>query len=455
MRESPVRGPAVDLGEFERRMRGPEPRGPGKVDPLSELARLMGNEGEVDPYGDILPDPRAPRAHAQPAAPAEPPWLDQLRGSFEAAPPVSVDPRQYPEHQAQPPRYQTEDYGAAYRPHAEPHPQHEPAYHDQGYQDQGYDDQGYADQQQYDAGYHGGAEGGWSDDSQYLDYGAEEAPESGKGRDWGGLLKPWHAIAAISVIAVASIGWGFAHRSGAGGSKEIAVINAPEGPVKVKPTAEADQEAPDASSAAVLDRKEPSPVKQVVTHSEQAVDPAVAPKAVRLGNGPVDAPHEPPLAPQPKKVKTVTVRPDGSRVDDAALPPAVVKSSAPPAEPGASRGNTPKPEARPVTSTQAAKPKAPKVAAVEPPVADDAAAPAASAAGGYAVQFGAANSEDEARALLKTVAAKYGVKPTFKPAKVGDRTVYRVRVAGVSKDSANAICNKVKAAGGSCFVAGN
>jgi len=47
------------------------------------------------------------------------------------------------------------------------------------------------------------------------------------------------------------------------------------------------------------------------------------------------------------------------------------------------------------------------------------------------------------------------VKPTFKPAKVGDKTVYRVRVAGVSKDSANAICNKVKAAGGSCFVAGN
>jgi hypothetical protein len=38
---------------------------------------------------------------------------------------------------------------------------------------------------------------------------------------------------------------------------------------------------------------------------------------------------------------------------------------------------------------------------------------------------------------------------------VNDKTVYRVRVGAVSKESANAICSKVKATGGSCFVAGN
>ena len=76
------------------------------------------------------------------------------------------------------------------------------------------------------------------------------------------------------------------------------------------------------------------------------------------------------------------------------------------------------------------------------------------------MQFSAANSEAEARALLKTIAGKYraqlgGLKPTFKMATVNDKTVYRVRVAGMSKESANAMCSKVKAMGGACFVASN
>ncbi|QGM99214.1 SPOR domain-containing protein [Methylocystis parvus] len=427
MRESSVRGPAIDLSEFERRMRGGEaPKAAPKADPLSELARLMqGEQPEADPFGELLPDPRAQRA----VPPPTPEWDAHLRGSYDAAPEV--------------------------RHHDEPQRAHY-AESDAAYQDQAYDDsQRYADQQ-YDPAYHGGAEGGWGDDSQYLDYGAEEEPEAQRG-GVRKFLRPWHAVAAVAVVAVGSIAWGFMHRNGGSGSKEIAIINAPEGPVKVKPTAEADQEAPNANGAAVLDRKDPTPVKQIVTHQEQAVDPTVAPKVVKLGNGPVDAPHEPALGAQPKKVKTVTVRPDGSRVEDAA-PPAMAKNAAP-ADPALAKGATPKPDARTAT-TPAAKPKpAPKVAAVEPPPpAADAAAPASpagSSTGGYAVQFGAANSEEEARTLLKTVSAKYGVKATFKPAKVGDKTVYRVRVAGVSKDSANAICNKVKAAGGNCFVAGN
>ena len=76
------------------------------------------------------------------------------------------------------------------------------------------------------------------------------------------------------------------------------------------------------------------------------------------------------------------------------------------------------------------------------------------------MQFGATGSEADARALMKTVVEKYraqlgGLKPTFKMATVNDKTVYRVRVAGMGKESANAICGKVKASGGTCFVAGN
>lgn len=441
MRESSVRGPAIDLSEFERRMRGGEPpKAAPKADPLSELARLMqGEPAEADPYRELLPDPRA--RSAPPPAPPPSSWDAHLRGSYDAPPSVPPEP---PSH-----------YDDGRQRYAE----HDAAYaQDQSHADHAYSEHGYSDQQ-YDSAYHGGAEGGWGDDAQYLDYGAEDGPEGDeRGRGIHKYLRPWHAVAAIAVVAIGSIAWGFMHRNGGDSSKEIAVINAPDGPVKVKPSAQTDQDEPNASGAAVLDRKDPTPVKQVVTHQEQAVDPTVAPKVVRLGNGPVDAPHEPALGAQPKKIKTVTVRPDGSRVDDAGVPPAVARNVAPvPADPALAKGATPKPDARTAT-TPAAKPKpAPKVAATEPPAAQEAdtAAPAASSSGNYAVQFGAANSEDEARNLLKTVSAKYGVKATFKPAKVGDKTVYRVRVAGVSKDSANAICNKVKASGGNCFVAGN
>lgn len=453
MRESSVRGPAVDLSEFERRVRSADQSAAPKPDPLRELARLAG-ENRADPYSGILPDPRAAR-QTPPPLPQAPAWDGNLRGSYEAAPPVAADAPYYEDD------YQAVDHHAPQQGHAVYPEQGHAAYPEQGYADQTHAHQTHA-QQPYDQPYHGGAEGGWGDDSQYLDYGDEgeaEAPDGGIRR----YLKPWHAAVAIGVIAVGSIAWGFLHRSGAGGSKEIAVINAPEGPVKVKPTAETDQDAPPNNGAAVLDRRDATPVKQVVTNQEQSVDPAVSSKAVTLGDGPVDAPHEATLGANPRKVKTVTVRPDGSRVEDAAVPPAAVESAEPLfADPPQSKGATPRPETRPATTAQAAKPKPapkPKVAAVEPPAEDDAAAPpattGASTPGGFAVQFGAAGSEEEARTLLQSVSAKYGVKATFKPAKVGDKMVYRVRAAGLSKDSANAVCNKVKASGGNCFVAGN
>jgi hypothetical protein len=463
MRESSVRGPAIDLSEFERRMRSREtkPPAPKSSDPLSELARLMQGENAADPLGKILPDPRAaarptppppplrpvapPPPPLRPAAPpppqpsaAPPQWEAPLRGSYDAAPQVAPEGRYYEdERRAQ----------AHYAPHQEP-----------AHQEHGYAEPGYG-QEDYGHGYHGGAEGGWADDSEYLDYGDDDSEQTP-----GGIrrfLKPWHAAAAIGVVAVISIAWGFLHRNGVGGSKEIAVITAPEGPVKVKPTAETDEDAPSKQGAAVLDRKEPTPVKQVVTRQEQAVDPSVQPKVVTLGDGPVDAPHEPPLGAQPRKVKTVTVRPDGSRADDVPLPPAAVENVEAPPVDAAPKGATPKPQTKPATTAQAPKPKpAPKVAAVEPPPAageedGGAAAPSASSSGTYAVQFGAAGSEEEARMLLKSVSQKYGVRATFKPAKVGDKMVYRVRAAGLSKDNANAVCNKVKASGGNCFVAGN
>lgn len=443
MRETSARGPAIDLGEFERRLRGSERRSNAE-NPLSELARLDhgADSGATDPYSRILAESRDPRI--------QPP---DLRGSYDAAPPVAAEPAYYPEpsvEQAPERRYSA---GSDYQETA---PGHEPQ------------------EEVYETEYYG-AEANWSDDSQFLDYGQEDGDyEESREGGWRSWLRPWHAVVAISLVAVLSIGFAFWHRSGSNASREIATIMAPEGPVKVKPSAEAEAAA-DASGAVVLDRKEQAPVHQVVTNQEQAVDPAVTPKAAQLGDGPVNLPHEPPPAAQPKKVKTVTVRPDGSRVEESALPPAVAMASRPAPEaapaPSASATGaataTPPSQAKPTaTPPRIAKPKpvAPSAAASEPAetaaLEADSGQAGASGSGGFAVQFGAAGSEADARALMKTVAEKYraqlgGLKPTFKMATVNDKTVYRVRVAGMSKESANAICGKVKASGGACFVAGN
>ncbi|MBX9741531.1 MAG: SPOR domain-containing protein, partial [Beijerinckiaceae bacterium] len=37
----------------------------------------------------------------------------------------------------------------------------------------------------------------------------------------------------------------------------------------------------------------------------------------------------------------------------------------------------------------------------------------------------------------------------------GSKSVYRVRVTGLSSEEANSLCAKLKASGGSCFVARN
>jgi len=440
MRETSVRGPAIDLGEFERRLRGPQHR-PGSEDPFSELARLVRREDHAapDPYEGMLAEPHDAQA-------------PDLRGSYDAAPAVAAEPPYYPENSyEQPVEHYSVDPNYADAP---------PTYdqHAVGYETGGY-----------------GAEAGWSDDSQYLDYGQDgEEYDDSLDAGWKSWFRPWHAVVAISLIAVLSIGFAFWHRSGSNASREIATIVAPEGPVKVKPSVEADSAGPDASGAAVLDRKEQSPVQQVVTNQEQAVDPSVTPNVARLGNGPVDLPHEPPppAMAAPKRVKTVTVRPDGSPIDEAALPSAVAMATRPAPEAagaaavalGAATATPSSGQAKPTaTPPRIARPAAPKVAALEEsPDAESADVDQSTppSKGGYAVQFAAADSEAAARALLKTIVTKYraqlgGLKPTFKMATVNGKTVYRVRVAGVSKESANAICGKVKATGGACFVAGN
>lgn len=487
MRESAVRGPAIELDEFERRLRVGAGRANGnaaaartpsdgeKIDPLEELARIIRGDRPNAPGASTDHAPQAPIA-SRPAVPA---------AAARAYPPPITPPASWPEdamdldardmgERDMGARYAdagtlrgtySADYptetgyageaDALYAPVIGDYDNagvRQPAGRERGYDNAALRPGDYPD---YSEPTYGEAETGWPEPEAY-DYAYEEAPPappppSRRLSALGGRLKPWHAIAAITVLAVVSVGWGVAHRMG-GGSREIALIPPPEGPLKIKPSAETGNEAPATGGTAVLDRKEGAPVRQIVTRQEQAVDPSVPQDVLQIGSGPVEAPHElpPSSVSQPRRVKSVAVRPEA---------PPTIRQTAPAQEP-APRVAAPAPAAPnpPPARTTAAK-TAPTPAPAQPASAP---APAASSAGGgaYAVQFGAAGSEPEARALIKTVADKYGAalggrKLSIKSATIGEKKVFRVRIAGLAKDAAESICGRVKAGGGACFVAGN
>ena len=69
-------------------------------------------------------------------------------------------------------------------------------------------------------------------------------------------------------------------------------------------------------------------------------------------------------------------------------------------------------------------------------------------------------SEAEARDRVAKVQSQYGStldgrKPGVVHGQANGAEVYRVRVGGMTKEAAVALCVKVKSSGGSCFVAAN
>ena len=74
------------------------------------------------------------------------------------------------------------------------------------------------------------------------------------------------------------------------------------------------------------------------------------------------------------------------------------------------------------------------------------------------MQLAAPRSEGEAQSTIARLKAKYGSvlgdsELGVHKAVVNGDTIYRVRVSGMSKADAAALCGKVKASGGDCFLA--
>lgn len=365
------------------------------------------------------------------------------------------------------------------------------------------------------------------------------------------------SVASLSILGIIGLGGAVALKYGAvpGLRKAPPVIMASVAPTKVAPPS-TDTVAPPNDTASVL-FKDQQPAKpgavKVVSSDEQPVDlhsqivasapPAPPPVVAAPPASPVAAnpqapivattiadlvagatpPPPSPLFAEPKRVKTVSVRPDGTLI-------AAPATSPPPGAPTASRSITalapPTPAADPVqdnVSPQSASPKidlpvkprvkstarvsdgkpdaagaatngplqlglptklekaakaarakaaAPVVTALAatptaatsvdptPTATASASAPAASGGGEFAVQLAAPGSDQEAQTTWSRLKSKYstelnGFDATIHKAEKSGGAVYRVRVVGLAKADAVALCEKLKASGGACFVAKN
>jgi hypothetical protein len=443
---------------------------------LAELARLVDGKALSgdDPFRELFAAAprRAPERREPSAAPAlgrEHAFFADLRGSLDAQPGGELPPDVIPSH-------------------APPVTAAEPVAAEGEYADQ-VDPAAWADQE---AGY------------------AEPQSVARRSR------RPLYAMGAIICAGLVGIGASFAMRGKAPGTQELALVKAPDGPVKVQPQNPGGVAVPN-QSASILDRSAGAPVTKVVSREEQPVDLDQQVKQMRVitlggpkdgsvstagAQGAAAVPVPPPPTnvsttntgfPEPKRVKTVSVRPDGSLLTADASPstapdPIAALAAGRPAPSAAAASDaalpksaTPKstarvastPKVEPALPAAAAQPATPpanaKVAAAPKPkpvqVASaerEDAAPVATAStgGGFAVQLAAPASEQEARSASTKLGAKFadslgGRRPSVVKAEVGDKSIYRVRVSSLSREEAVSLCEKVKAKGGACFVAKN
>jgi len=432
----------INLDEFERRLGRPAASAKGGEDPLAELARLVG--ATEDRFNSMFQArPAAPsRAPAEPRSDSPPvreaaPRAPRLGGDF-ATIEAGLRGSIAPDFQAAPavdPETDGEDWlDATYLPPTEA---------------------------------------------------AIEPPRS---------RLPLYATAAIIILGMAGIGGSFALKRHSIAPREIAMIKAAAGPTKIQASDTTDVAKP-SQEASLLDKSpQPAPVA-VVNRTEEPVDFGSAPPqasassmqvASAAPNGaavvPVPAPpaaESPTGQPfglaemiQPKKVKTVSVRPDGTIVSgdtQQALPPiSPVASAAPNDVATTNDASTPKTAAPVVTTTAAeppaaGKPKARSAQAKSLKLADanaettDATPASADNAGSFAVQLAAPASEAAARESMAKLQRQFGGELAghqlkYHRASVANKSVYRVRVVGLSYEGATALCQKLQGKGGACFV---
>jgi hypothetical protein len=339
------------------------------------------------------------------------------------------------------------------------------------------------------------------DADQYEDDAIPYAAEPRRSRK--GLV----AVGAVLGVAVIGVAGAMAFR-GTGGSMggEPPVIQADRSPSKVQPPNPGGVEIAN-QDRQILERGGDKQTK-VVNREEQPVDVRQATRVASAGGDLIPVglsnpsstssmgPHTAAAAIgiEPKKVRTVSVRPDGTigapdSGAHSASPSAVLAAMAaggpiptsstaaptPRVRPGSQATATPAASEAPRATTGAAE-SATTTAAVKPAMrpqqvasatpltavaalAEPASPPAASPGGAFSVQLTTSGSEAEGRTAFKALQQKFAGElgsrsPVIRKHEADGRTVYRVRVGPMSKDEANGLCSRLKTAGGACFVAG-
>lgn len=436
-------------------------------DPLAELARLI---GQTDPLADfgrergrdhhapLAPEPLDDGFHQEPrfesgepteapASPGRPAWL-QRRASLTPLEPASrdhYDPHHY--DAGEPP---ADGYG-----HNERYAPGDAA---------GYDAHAAADPHRYDDALYGQIDTALA--NQSLQYAPEAAyqddpyaypgdyaddPEEAAGKPRRRLLP----VAAILALAVVGTGGAYAYRSFTGTATvrgEPPVIKADTAPIKVVPPTQSAER----GGKPIQERlASAGGVERLVPREEAPVDVASQAQA-----GPRVV--FPPLTQNPAPLTVAATAPNG--------PAAKMTGDA-----GASAGPDPRrvrtvPIRSDGTSAAAAKP-APAAAAAHPPAAQETRTasinPAAVAAppavtGGYFVQVSSQRSDGDARTSYKVLQGKFpsvlrSHAPVIKKVDLGSKGVYYRAMVGpfAGADEASQLCGNLKAAGGQCIVQRN
>jgi cell division protein FtsN len=280
--------------------------------------------------------------------------------------------------------------------------------------------------------------------------------------DVEGSRLPLLIVLALLVLAMfAGVVW-LAYTQGvARGRTETPVLTAQNGPARTAPqnpggAAEPykgfkiyEQPAPPDDDSDVATSK-PNPAAPPPIAKAPAPAPVAAPKIAALAPAPAK-PAPAPATPAPAKPASAPAVAAPTKV--AVAPPAPVKPAPaavkppPPATIGPATG-----------APRSLALVAPKPATPSPAAAPPTAAPVA-ASGAFVLQIGAYKSHAEADVAWKSYKAKHAAlladaTDDVQQADLGDKGIwYRLRIAGFpSKDVASAMCDQLKADGGSCFL---
>lgn len=479
-----------------------EPGGSRADDALAELARLIGDEDPFADFGDLRkpePEPTRTRPRAEPApmpkfsappverrfddwqpgrrglrepppgtpapqAPAPQPappvdeWADQTRGSVRSGY-GSLSRRPEPEPQAdydydEPAPAPAPRAAAGYAPAAAPaHPQ------SLGRGQYAEDDAAYAfgaqrDQyEDYDDAY----DPAYTDDG-YMPPHDDDLYDPEPARRKNRMILAM--VAGGIVLAVIGVGGVFAYRMNSSNEStqsagtQPPVIKAGSAPVK---TAGPTPSTPSSDGQKLIyDRVGGAQTsnERVVPREEQPVDVNAAAAANQAVNGGTT---------EPKKVKTLTVRADGTVVTPQTAPAQTPSRPVGVAPVAYAPNQNPLPVAPPTPTpvtpvpTTSSAPSAPAATAAVTPAPT---APAGS--GAYVVQVSSQKSETDALGSWKVLQSRYpqllgSYKATVKKADLGDRGVYYRAQVGpfTTREQANDLCNSLRAQGGDCLVQKN